>query len=145
MRLKKTICVLTVLLILILSFGCSFHPYNIPDGYYSEDEHWDPVATQDTTSYCKYLYMNSDPVQQNSSYRMITEDDLPTIRGYVDNFRGWMETCERLDEFDFSMDSVDIGDYFAIESKYQDEPYWSYNLYIFDTKTSTLYFMHSNV
>lgn len=140
---KRFICALTAVIMLMLLPGCSYSTY-IRKGYVSADEYWED-AVQDFTHYCKYYYSSNDLFEKDSAYRIVTDEDIPTIRGIVEDFSGRMESGDRLDVFDFSMNLVNAGDYFALKYKYPETPLSNYDLFYFDVESHVLYFMHSNV
>ena len=126
---------------------------HIPMGYVSKEEHFDQVGWQDYTDYCKYQYWSSIPFQLDTRYHIVSEAEIENIIGYFDDFRGWMEVCGRLDEYDFDPVCINAGDYLLIDTK-EGKPigqnshyrkYDCYTLYFFDRETWTLYYIHTNI
>lgn len=140
---KRFFCAIVAFILLMPLFGCNYMT-QVEKGYVSADEYWED-AVQDYTDYCKYYYSSSVLYEKNSAYRTVTDEDIPTIREIVESFASRMESGDRLDLFDFSMDLVNAGDYFAVEYKYPEAPLLDYDLFFFDVETHVLYYMHSNV
>ena len=121
-----------------------------PDGYVSAVEYFDNESFQDYLDYCKYIYADSDAVPGRAGLSTVTKQDIVTLAGYFDNFRSWMETCKRLDEYDFDPTCVDNADWFRIKTEplvfddFTDE-YADYTIWFFDSQTSTLYYFHLNI
>ena len=155
MKRLMLVCVMMLLVCLCLS-GCNLSAIMkpIPAGYINKDEHFDPNGFQDYTDYCKYQYASAEPFRRDTRYHVITEDEKDDIYGYFVNFRGWMATAERLDEYDFSPTCISVGDYVLIETK-EGQPigsggrqygkYDNYSVYFFDTESLTLYYIHNNI
>lgn len=122
----------------------------IPDGYVSAVEYFDKESFQDYLDYCKYIYADSDAVPGRAGLSTVANQDIVTLAGYFDNFRSWMETCKRLDEYDFDPTCVDNADWFRIKTEplvfddFTDE-YADYTIWFFDSQTSTLYYFHLNI
>ena len=127
----------------------SLPKYESSDCYYSE-------GFQDFTNYCKYYFPKNDDIietlKSNEYLKSVTDRDVEEIKGYFENFKGWVEFQEYKDKYDFKYESIDTTDYFYIESKYASETngnlsdkYDNYDVYFFDIQTKTLYFIHSNI
>ncbi len=126
----------------------------IPGGWISKEEHFDPHGFQDYTDYCKYHYSSAEPFQRAAGYHAVTADEIEDIAGYFANFRGWMATENRLNEYDFDPACISAGDYVRIDSREgqpigsqgaQYKKYDSYTLYFFDNESMTLYYIHNNI
>ena len=149
----KRIKVLIVLVFaLILSFaaagcaGMTTVEREIPAGYLQKEEHFDPKGFQDYTDYCKYWYADTAPFEADERWHPVSEEEIEEIRGYFENFRGWMETEKRLDEYDFDPDCIGAGDYvrFWIKSSHWSK-YDDYTIYFFDSQSHVLYYIHTNI
>ena len=145
--------IIFALTFLILLTGCSqAEIVGIPKGYIEKYEFYDTEGFQDYTDYAKYIYKDENKVIKSDGYKEITIDDVENIKGYFDNFKGWMEAASRLDEYDFDGSIINEGDYVRIVTK-EGQPignsyykkYDNYNVYFFDTETKTLYYIHSNI
>ena len=141
------------LLFLLLLQGCSGSGAaiprvedKIPPGYVRKEEHFDPDGFQDYVDYCKYWYPDGEAFAQDGRWHAVSEEEIEEIRGYFENFRAWMESDRRLDEYDFDPACIGAGDYVRIEigsthwSQYDD-----YTLYFFDGETGVLYYIHANI
>lgn len=74
------------------------------------------------------------------------EKDIDNIISYFKNFRDWMEKANRLDEYDFDINSISEGDYvhMAIDnSKFS--KFDNYTIYLYDVESHTLFYIHSNI
>lgn len=141
-----------VLLFLLLLQGCAGVTAiprvedEIPAGFTQKEEHFDPDGFQDYVDYCKYWYPHGEAFEKDPHWHPVSEEEIEGIRGYFENFRDWMETDDRLGEYDFDPACIDAGDYVRIEigsthwSQYDD-----YTLYFFDGETGVLYYIHANI
>lgn len=149
----KKVFILTILfiLVIIVTTSCSSQTDNryIPNGYINKEEHYDVNGFQDYTDYAKYTYYSKDIILNNNDYKKVTSNDFESIKNYLENFRGWMETDNRLDEYDFDENIINEGDYFCIINENDKEinylNYDNYSIYYFDVETLTLYYMHNNI
>ncbi len=130
--------------------GCMIDS-NIPNGYTGKEEHFDKDGFQDYTDYCKYFYKNAAAFENNPNYHKVTEPDIAVIKGYFDDFKQCMVDCDRADEYDFDTKCLTSGDFVFIKTKegVSDgnivyEKYDNYNVYLFDTDSSVLYYIHNN-
>lgn len=127
----------------------------IPAGYIEKAEHFDPDGFQDFTNYCKYVYPVGFVPADDPSFHEVTEAEIPDLQGYFDNFRGWMETAKRLDEYDFEPDCIGRGDYVRIETRegtpindtgdFRYRKYDDYSVFFYDTEGHTMYYIHQNI
>lgn len=121
---------------------------SLPD--YTSREFYTCGGFQDTTDYAKYTYEVSESVFTHSSYFLkVTEENIPTLHTYLDNFENWTRTCSDfpLEAYDFHRSQIQEGDYFYILNRYP-EPgaeFESYNIYYFDLDAQTLYYFHNNI
>jgi hypothetical protein len=162
---KKTIVKAALLLTLIaaaavffssclLNTGVKTKYYsNFPKGFTEKEEHFDPDGFQDYTDYCKYYYENAEGFEKDSRFTSVSEVGTEAVKGYFDNFRNWMETCDRLSEYDFDPSIITNDDYVRIVTR-EDErigrdgrygKYDDYTVYFFDTGTNTMYYIHNNI
>lgn len=122
--------------------------YESSDCYYGE-------GFQDYTDYCKYYFSKDDVIEnleENKYFKQVTVNDIEEVKSYFENFKGWVEYEKYKVNYDFKYECIDISDYFYIENKYtcekyKDYPdkYSAYNVYLFDSQTKTLYYIHSNI
>lgn len=118
---------------------------NVPPGYVSKVEHMDPNGFQDYTDYCKYVYSSWEIFENNGNYKTATEEDAEMLEGYFRDFYSWMETEDRLSEFDFDFECINAGDLFDIKLDNYFSDYDNYTVRFFDKETCTLYYIHQNI
>ena len=120
----------------------SLPEYENSECYYSE-------GFQDFTNYFKYYFTKDDieKIKDNNYLKPVTEDSIAELNGYFDNFESWIAFVDYKEKYDFKRDIIDTDDYFYIENDEttEEQKYWDYNIYFFDTQTQVLYFMHSNI
>lgn len=124
----------------------------IPKGYVEKEEYYDKDSFQDYTDYAKYKYLSENIIINDDEYIKITEEDINNIKGYFENFYNWMESHNRLNEYDFDTKIINEGDYIKIKTKEGEvigdstyDKYDNYSIYFFDMDTLTLYYIHSNI
>ena len=155
MRFKGKAAALTVLFTLaaMLLTGCSvmqkigmagFYS-GFPAGFTAKDEHFDPEGFQDFTDYCKYYYPDASGFEKDSSFVSVADEGVNRVKGFFKNFREWMETSGRLDEYDFDDSIITPDDLVRIELKEHLSIYDDYDVYFFDRGTNTLYYIHNNI
>lgn len=155
---KQTAFVL-VCVVFLLSFSSCAAPEDeviASLGEYEKHEFFTSGGFQDYTDYAKYYYASAKAAG-NTFLKKIQETDLEVINTYLDDFEGWIETIKRSESsnevvvnYDFARNSIDMEDYFYIDSE---EHTWSdghtslvrYNIYLFDSQTSVLYYFHNNI
>lgn len=144
---KRILFIVIPLLCCALFTSCSQAFLNsIPSGYIGAEEHMDPEGFQDYVDYCKYFFDSTKKFENNKKYKMVSAEDVEEICGYFNNFASWMESENRLDEYDFDVSCITVGDYVRIESEILfDYKYSDYTLWFFDTETLTLYYIHANI
>lgn len=141
---------ITITLILLLT-GCNgTMNAEIPKGYISKIEHYDTEGIQDHTDYAKYVY-DKIIVENDNNYKLV-QDDINNIKSYFNDFKSVMESKERLNEYDFDIDSITENDYVRIITKegtaIGDSTYGkfdNYSIFLFDGETLTLYYIHNNI
>lgn len=124
----------------------------IPDGYIDKEKYYDQDGFQDYTDYAKYMYETQNIITSNKDYKKIEQDDVQDVVGYFEDFSSWMESADRLSEFDFDINDINEGDYVKIKTKEGQkivngkyEKYDNYSVYFFDIETLTLYYIHNNI
>ena len=121
---------------------------SLPD--YETREFYTSGGFQDFTDYAKYTYdIYETELMENPYFRQVTEEDIPEILSYLDNFEGWVDICTGFpkENYDFDTAWVEPGDYFYLFTEYEDpeKKFWNYDLYYFDLTESILYYFHSNI
>lgn len=141
---------ITITLILLLT-GCNgTMNTEIPKGYISKTEYYDKDSIQDHTDYAKYIY-DKIIVENDNNYKLV-QDDIDNVKSYFNDFKSVMESEERLNEYDFDIDSITENDYVRIITKegtpIGDSTYGkfdNYSIFLFDSETLTLYYIHNNI
>ena len=141
-----------LLLIIFLSADTSTVFKPIPAGYIAKEEHFDPDGFQDYTDYCKYRYDSAEAFRRDARYHEITQDEIENVIGYFEDFEEWMRMENRLDEYDFDLSYISAGDFLLLDTKEGSEEFFGdyakyvdYTVYLFDTDTLTLYYIHNNI
>lgn len=121
---------------------------SLPD--YESEEFYSSGGFQDFTDYGKYTYrIYETELMENPYFSRITEEDIPEILEYIENFEGWVEACDDFpkEKYDFDAASMEAGDYFCLLNRYEEpeKRFWDYDLYYFDLETGILYYFHSNI
>lgn len=145
---KKILIIITLILLLT---GCNgTMNTEIPKGYISKTEYYYKDSIQDHTDYAKYVY-DKIIVENDNNYKLV-QDDIDNIKSYFNDFKSVMESEERLNEYDFDINSITENDYVRIITKegtpIGDSTYGkfdNYSVYLFDSETLTLYYIHNNI
>lgn len=138
----------------------------VPFEYINYEKHIDPFGFRDSTDYIKYNYnSNSEKLfSDNEMYLKVNYSDINTLVEFYDNFKDWMSTEDRENEFDMKKSCITEGDYYRIENwwygntdsgshrlvKTEESEAVGYsllnyyNFYYYDTETSTLYYLHND-
>lgn len=146
----KKILVVAVLILLLIGCGGTMNT-EIPKGYISKTEYYDKDGIQDHTDYAKYVY-DKVIVENDNNYTKVSTDDIENIKSYFNDFKNVMEPLERLNEYDFDVNSITENDYVRIVTKegtpIGDSIYGrfdNYSVFLFDSETLTLYYIHNNI
>ncbi len=148
------VCLITSIL-LLPNFHTIFEKRSdplIPTGYISEELHPDPHGFMDWSDYYKYTYSPDSDFSQNPDYVQVKEEDIPELCGFFSDFQHWMDSADRLDEYDFDPECIDTQDYFRIETREGEQrtvdsvfgKYDLYTVYLYDSESNTLYVIHNN-
>lgn len=148
----KKVLLVTVFIVAYVCLCFLFTPNYVLNDYTYSEVYYGKDGFQDYTDYCIYRYDSADEFINSRLYDKASENDVENIRSYFDNFKGWMEAENRLDEYSFDSDFVSLGDYYHIETK-EGEPigqgkyskFDNYSVYLFDVETNTLYYIHNNI
>ena len=155
-RLKKITLIIAVIFVGLFA-GCEIlnllsHDENIPRGYVDCVEYFDEEGFQDYVDYCWYQYDSIEGAKLRSVYQGITDSEVSRVYGYFDNFRGWMEACNRMAQYDFDPSCINEGDSMLLFTKEGQHigsadygKYDNYSLYFFDKEAARLYYIHSNI
>lgn len=142
---------ITIILILLLTACDGTMNTEIPKGYTTKTEYYDKEGIQDHTDYAKYVY-DKVIVENDDNYTKVNENDIENIKSYFNDFKDVMESLERLNEYDFDINSITENDYVRIITKegtpIGDSTYGkfdNYSVFLFDNETLTLYYIHNNI
>lgn len=146
----KKILIVTVIILLLTACGGTMNT-EIPKGYTSKTEYYDKEGIQDHTDYAKYVY-DKIIVENDDNYIKVNEKDIENIKSYFNDFKDAMESQNRLNQYDFDINSITENDYVRIITKegtpIGDSTYGkfdNYSVYLFDSETLTLYYIHNNI
>ena len=117
---------------------------------YESKEYYSNGGFQDFTDYGKYTYrIYETELMENPYFQPVTEDTIPRIHTYLDNFENWVDIDSEFprEAYDFDRSQVQPGDYFCILNRYEEpeKEFWHYDVYYFDLSEGILYFFHSNI
>ncbi|MBR5315756.1 MAG: hypothetical protein IKU44_03100 [Firmicutes bacterium] len=154
-KIKKKIAVLIAIFCIVGSafviYQSVFVDENIPRGYTDYAEHYDPNGFMDWSHYCWYQYKDAGSVRLPSDYQVATEKDVAKVKDYFENTRDWMQTCDRLEEYDFDSACINEGDSFLLFTSEGEArgsgvygKYDNYTVYFFDKETARLYYINNN-
>ena len=153
---KKSILVL-VLLLLLLFTSCHTGNDKVAKsiGKYDKEEFYSCGGPQDYTDYAKYYY-SSVNFENNQYFSRVTQNDIEAFNQYVTDFEDWLDAHDQSDmvvkKYDLDRNIIDESDYIYIydkmgepigESEY--EQFEHYDVYLFDTQSSILYYFHNNI
>ena len=112
----------------------------------------------DSTDYGIYTFPGAKP-EDSEYFKPVTAESKTELLGYIDEFeqvidslRDGDEGADLVNNYCFSRDDIDEGDYLYIYDR-EGKPigdgayskYDYYNVYFFDSQTTTLYYFHSNI
>lgn len=145
-----TLCVTVLILIALVIFLAPKDPVLDALPRWESKEYYTCGGFQDSADYAKYTYrIVEDQLEETEILRPVTEDNIPDILAYVENFEEWVRVCEDFpkDSYDFDQTRIGVGDYFFVLNKYEgtEKAFWNYNLYYFDVDAGILYYFHNNI
>lgn len=112
----------------------------------------------DSTDYGIYTFPGAKP-EDSEYFKPVTAESETELLGYIDEFEQVIDSLRDGDEgaylvnnYRFSRDDIDESDYLYIYDR-EGKPigdgvyskYDSYNVYFFDSQTTTLYYFHNNI
>lgn len=160
-KLMKKIVLLLLLLILCAFFtGCdlektvnktingilgleSVEDEYILEPYLKSEEYIDEEGFQDYVDFCKYYYNAEDDKLfiNNKKYKKIEDkEDIESITVLVTIYPSW--ATSHPEKYDFEIDKIKDGDYYAIVDK--ESTHNSYYLFYYDVTNHILYYLHSS-
>lgn len=112
----------------------------------------------DSTDFGIYTFPGASP-GESEYFKPVTAESKTELLGYIDKFeqvidslRDGDEGADLVNNYRFSRDDIDGSDYLYIYDR-EGKPigdgayskYDYYNVYFFDSQTTTLYYFHSNI
>lgn len=112
----------------------------------------------DSTDFGIYTFPGASP-GESGYFKPVAAESKNELLGYIDNFENWVDVTREGDDdnalvvnYHFSRDDIDEGDYLYIYDR-EGKPigdgayskYDYYNVYFFDSRTTTLYYFHNNI
>ena len=96
---------------------------------------------------------------ESEYFKPVTAESKNELLGYIDNFENWVNVTREGDDdnalvvnYHFSRADIDESDYLYISDRCGEtigegvySKYDSYNVYFFDSQTTTLYYFHNNI
>ena len=162
---RKLFLILAVLIVSALCFGgCTYADYFMASvgnevvaslGVYKDKEYYTCGGFQDSTDYAKYKYDDVN-LEENKFLEPLTVESRVEFIAYLNNFESSVEGHKESDPeneivkgYDFSTDLITDDDYIYIDDRSTSDDFYekfeNYNVYFFDTGTSTLFFFHNNI
>lgn len=119
---------------------------------YADKVFYEGSGTKGFTDYGKYFYEETVDLSHNEYFKKVKDSDIRDIEEYINAYMERVKNEYFYKDFDFSKKIIDENDYFFISNNENKESYKihknkldAFDIYFFDTKTDTLYFMHSNI
>lgn len=112
----------------------------------------------DSTDYGIYTFPGAKP-EDSEYFKPVTAESKNELLGYIDEFeqvidslRDGDEGADLVNNYRFSRDDIDESDYLYISDRDGEaigegvySKYNSYNVYFFDSQTTTLYYFRNNI
>ena len=112
----------------------------------------------DSTDFGIYTFPGASP-GESEYFKPVTAESETELLGYIDEFeqvidslRDGDEGADLVNNYRFSRDDIDGSDYLYISDRDGEaigdgvySKYDSYNVYFFDSQTTTLYYFHNNI
>lgn len=111
----------------------------------------------DSTDYGIYTFPGAK-LEDSEYFKPVTAESKNELLGYIDNFENWVNVTREDDNntlfenYHFSRADIDESDYLYISDRDGEaigegvySKYDSYNVYFFDSQTTTLYYFHNNI
>jgi len=123
---------------------------DLPD--YCDYDFYRDGVWREHIDYAKYYYHDVDYADLDNSqyFQVIDKENIEEVRKYVKDFEehgGLWDDSEIDLNYDFKVDTVEIGDYFYVsdyanneETRLHYKKFKCYDLYYFDVESKTLYF-----
>lgn len=157
----RRIAIIAAMCLLVLSLSaCTFKskdPVIASLGKAMSVQRYSVSGFGDSTDYGIYTFTGAKP-EDSEYFKPVTVESKNELLGYIDNFENWVNVTREDDDntlfenYHFSRADIDESDYLYISDR-DGEPigdgvyskYDSYNVYFFDSQTTTLYYFQNNI
>lgn len=152
---KFSICLVCISIAFAVS-GCSKLSFNksvlsvLPDCDREETYYSD--GFQDYTDFCKYYYSDDkiiEDIKKSFYFNELDDSNMQRVNSFFNDFEGWVAHEDFYDEYDFSTDCINNGDYYSLyipeHLRESNENYYSYSMFYFDCESMILYYIHNNI
>lgn len=162
MRTRRIASVIAAMCLLVLSLSaCTFKskdPVIASLGRAMSVQRYRVSGFGDSTDFGIYTFPGASP-GESEYFKPVTAESKNEMLGYIDNFENWVNVTREGDDdnalvvnYHFSRADIDESDYLYIYNR-EGKPigegvyskYDSYNVYFFDSQTTTLYYFHDNI
>ena len=162
MRTRKAAFIIAAMCLLVLSLSaCTFKskdPVIASLGRAMSVQRYSVSGFGDSTDYGIYTFPGAKP-EDSEYFKPVTAEGKTELLGYIDNFENWVNVTRENDDnntlfenYHFSRADIDESDYLYISDRDGEaigdgvySKYDSYNVYFFDSQTTTLYYFHNNI
>lgn len=161
MRTRKAAFIIAAMCLLVLSLSaCTFKskdPVIASLGRAMSVQRYSVSGFGDSTDYGIYTFSGAKP-EDGEYFKPVTAESKNELLGYIDNFENWVNVTREDDNntlfenYHFSRADIDESDYLYISDRDGEaigdgvySKYDSYNVYFFDSQTTTLYYFHNNI
>lgn len=161
MRTRKIAFITAAMCLLVLSLSaCTFKskdPVIVSLGKAMSVQRYSVSGFGDSTDYGIYTFPGAKP-KDSEYFKPVTAESKNELLGYIDNFENWVNVTREDDNntlfenYHFSRADIDESDYLYISDRDGEaigdgiySKYDSYNVYFFDSQTTTLYYFHNNI
>ena len=162
MRTRKAAFIIATMCLLVLSLSaCTFKskdPVIASLGRAMSVQRYSCAGFGDSTDYGIYTFPGAKP-EDSEYFKPVTAESKTELLGYIDEFeqvidslRDGDEGADLVNNYRFSRADIDESDYLYIYDR-EGKPigdgayskYDYYNVYFFDSQTTTLYCFHNNI
>lgn len=162
MRTRKAAFIIATMCLLVLSpSACTFKskdPVIASLGKAMSVQRYSVSGFGDSTDFGIYTFPGAKP-EDSEYFKPVTAESKMELLGYIDNFENWVNVTREGDDdnalvvnYHFSRADIDESDYLYISDRCGEtigegvySKYDSYNVYFFDSQTTTLYCFHNNI
>lgn len=162
MRTRKIAYIIAAMCLLVLSLSaCTFKskdPVIASLGRAMSVQRYSVSGFGDSTDYGIYTFPGAKP-EDSEYFKPVTAESKNELLGYIYNFENWVNVKRENDDdnalvvnYHFSCADIDESDYLYISDRCGEtigegvySKYDYYNVYFFDSQTTTLYCFHNNI